>query len=65
LQEQLVLSDDEESDEEGEDEACGGASKEEMYDDGKLNFLCKLEKYSTIRLLILRFNSTDARNIHE
>jgi hypothetical protein len=33
LQEQLVISDDEESDEEGEDDACGGV-KEETYDDG-------------------------------
>jgi hypothetical protein len=33
LQEQLILSDDE-SDEEGEDEACGG-KLEEVYDDGK------------------------------
>lgn len=34
LQEQLILSDDEESDEEGENEACGGV-KEEAYDDGE------------------------------
>lgn len=33
LQEQLILSDDE-SDEEGEDEACGG-KLDEVYDDGK------------------------------
>jgi hypothetical protein len=33
LQEQLILSDDE-SDDEGEDEACGG-KLEEVYDDGK------------------------------
>lgn len=33
LQEQLIISDDEESDEEGEDEACGG-KHEEAYDDG-------------------------------
>lgn len=33
LQEQLILSDDE-SDEEGEDEACGGRL-DEVYDDGK------------------------------
>lgn len=32
---ELVLSDDEESDEEGEEEACGGASKEDAYDDGE------------------------------
>lgn len=32
LQEQLIISDDEESDEEGEDEACG--KHEEAYDDG-------------------------------
>lgn len=35
LQEQLIISDDEESDEEGEDEACGGKI-DEVYDDGKL-----------------------------
>lgn len=35
LQEQLIVSDDEESDEEVEDEACGGKA-EEVYDDGKL-----------------------------
>lgn len=34
LQEQLILSDDEESDEEGEDEACG-VRNEEVYDDGE------------------------------
>lgn len=38
LQEQLVISDDEESDEEGEDEACG-CIKEDVYDDGKINEL--------------------------
>lgn len=35
LQEQLILSDDEESDEEGEDEACA-MRNEDVYDDGKL-----------------------------
>lgn len=34
LQEQLILSDDEESDEEGEDEACG-VRNEDVYDDGE------------------------------
>lgn len=38
LQEQLIISDDEESDEEGEDEACGG-KHEEAYDDGSY---CKI-----------------------
>lgn len=37
LQEQLVLSDDDESDEDGEDEACGGAARDEVYDDGEFN----------------------------
>lgn len=35
LQEQLILSDDE-SDEEGEDEACGG-KLDEVYDDSKFS----------------------------
>lgn len=37
LQEQLIISDDEESDEEGEDEACAG-KHDEVYDDGS-NYL--------------------------
>jgi hypothetical protein len=64
LQEQLILSDDE-SDEEGEDEACGG-KLDEVYDDGELKII--LDVIQTAALFDnspCRLNSTNARNLHE
>lgn len=62
IQEQLILSDDE-SDEEGEDEACGGKI-DEVYDDGRFSLVSSLNFTDSFHSL-RRLNRTNARNIHE
>ena len=62
IQEQLILSDDE-SDEEGEDEACGGKI-DEVYDDGNFS-LCSSLNFTDLFNFLQRFNRANARNIHE